>query len=74
MQKNYFFKGLGIVSTLMLFFGMGLAIREFSRDIELFYMWLVISLLGFLGLSVLAIRLIVIQKRINTPREKDEKK
>ncbi len=74
MWKRYFFQGLGIISTLMMFFGVGLSIREFSRDTNLFVMWLAIAIAGFLGLCVLAFRIMVLQKKINTPREKEEEK
>ena len=74
MWKRYFFQGLGIISTLMMFFGVGLSIREFSRDTNLFVMWLAIAIAGFLGLCVLAVRIMVLQKKINTPREKEEEK
>ena len=74
MHKNYIFEVIGILSVLMLFFGVGLAIRELGRDWKLSLMWLIIAIVGFIGLSVVAIRILVIKKRINTPREKEEKK
>ena len=74
MWKRYLFEIIGIISVLMLFFGVPLAIRESSRDWKLAIIWLIVAIVGFIGLSILAVRIMIIKKRLNTPRQKEEKK
>ena len=73
-MKIFLFKAIGIVSVLMLSLGIPLSIVEFPKDKTLFYMWLIIGIIGFLGLCVEILLLMMLKKKINTPREKEIKK
>ena len=73
-MKIFLFKAIGIVSVLMLSLGIPLSIVEYPKDKTLFYMWLIIGIIGFLGLCVEIFLLMMLKKKINTPREKEIEK
>ena len=73
-MKIFLFKAIGIISVLMLSLGIPLSIVEYPKDKTLFYMWLIIRIIGFLGLCVEAFLLMMLKKKINTPREKEIEK
>lgn len=63
------FQVVGLISTILLILGIIFAVRVYDTDIGLFFMWLSLALLGFIGLAILVIRIFLLKRKINTPRE-----
>lgn len=70
MISKILFQIIGIISVILISFGVPLAIREASRDTRLFVVYLILAIIGFIGLVIVALRIMFLKRKINTPREK----
>ena len=73
MKHKRLFGIIGIISISLFAVGLPLAVSQYSINRDMFYLWLVVAILGFIGLCTLVVFVLKAMKEINTSRDYSKK-